>query len=367
MRSALNRRKFIGISLAAAAGLGGAGLWRLLRGGGEEELFADPQDTVARETESRLENGRPESARPETGQPGPADRDRGELSMPEKEKKEIPRRALGKTGFQVGLFSLGGEAAVEIRGRRDEAVEIIHRALDRGVNYIDTASSYGGGGSEENIGEVMRSHREEAFLASKTHDRTYDGTMRLFEQSLQRLQTDYLDLYQVHNMRVDEDLDRALGKGGALQAMKRLQEEGAVRHLGITGHSNPAILLRGIREYDFDCLLMALNAADLHYLPFQQALLETALEKEMGIIAMKVTARGNIFQEGGITTMQQALGYVFSLPISTAIVGISRVEEIEENAALAAEFTPFSREKMAHLESLVAPYQEEANFFKYHW
>ncbi len=357
MASGLNRRKFLGISLAAAAGLGGAGLWRLLRGTGGDVAFDEPK---------KAESPGPEHT-PQSIQPEPGESPKEEWVVPKKVQKELPKRALGKTGFQVGLFSLGGEATVEKRDRREEAVEIIHRALDRGVNYIDTAASYGDGGSEENIGEVMRSRREEVFLASKTHDRTYDGTMRLFEQSLQRLQTDYLDLYQVHNVRVQEDLDRALSKDGAVRAMERLKEEGAVRHLGITGHKDPEILRRGIQEYPFDCLLMALNAADLHYLPFQESLLETALEKEIGIIAMKVTARGSLFQEGGLQTMQQALGYVFSLPVSTAIVGISTVEELEENVALAADFTPFSREKMAHLAQLVAPYQEEANFFKYRW
>ena len=176
-----------------------------------------------------------------------------------------------------------------------------------------------------------------------------------------------LDLYQLHNVRVDGDLDRSLGQDGAIKALEQLKEEGVVRHLGITGHKDPGVLLRGIREYDFDCLLMALNAGDPHYLPFQDALLETAVEKEMGVIAMKVTAVGRIFQKGGLDSMEQALGYVFSLPISTAIVGISTLEELQENVALAENFKPISREKKAKLEELVAPYEEDANFFKYHW
>ncbi len=301
MAKNLNRRKFIGISMAAAAGVGGAGLWRILGAGEGEKPAGKPGD------ENGLGLGDQEGDG-EQAVPGDKEQDQ---PVSEKERKEMPKRSLGRTGFQVGLFSLGGEATVQIRERRDEAVEIIHRALDLGVNYIDTAPTYGGGGSEENIGEVMRSRREEVFLASKTGNRTYDGTMRLIEQSLERLQTDYLDLYQLHNVRVDSDLDQALGQDGAIRALEQLKEEGVVRHLGITGHKDPKILLRGIREYEFDCLLMSLNAGDPHYLPFQETLLETAVEKEMGIIAMKVTAVGRIFQKGGLDSMEQALGYVF--------------------------------------------------------
>ena len=183
----LNRRKFIGISMAAAAGVGGAGLWRILGAGEGEKPAGKPGDENGLGLGLGDHNGNGEQA-------VPGDKEQNQ-PVPVKEKREMPKRTLGRTGFQVGLFSLGGEATVQIRERRDKAVEIIHRALDLGVNYIDTAPTYGGGGSEENIGEVMRSRREEVFLASKTGNRTYDGTMRLIEQSLERLQTDYLDLY----------------------------------------------------------------------------------------------------------------------------------------------------------------------------
>ena len=282
-------------------------------------------------------------------------------------KEGMPKRRLGKTGFKVGLFSLGGEATVEQRERQQDAAEIINRAIDLGVNYIDTSPAYGSGGSETNIGTVMKKRRDEVFLATKTHDRTYDGTLRLFEQSLNRLQTNFIDLYQVHNVRVDEDVTGALGKNGAVRAIERLRDEGAVRCIGITGHRDPGVLLRGIREYDFDAVLLSLNAGDIHYKPFQKELLQTAVEKDMGIIAMKVTAIGRIFRNEGITSMSDALGYVYSFPVSTAIVGISTVEELEENVRIAREFSDFSDDKLAQLESLTKPYYRDANFFKFHW
>ncbi len=282
---------------------------------------------------------------------------------------EVPMqtRRLGKTGVPVKAFSLGGEATIQMRNRRDEAVAIIDRALDLGVNYIDTSPRYGGGGSESNIGEVMARRREEVFLATKTHDRSYDGTMRLVEQSLSRLQTNRIDLYQVHNVRTDLDVTQALGERGAVKALERLRADGTIRFTGISGHRDPGVLLRAIREYPFDCLLMSLNAADPHVHPFQTELLQEAITKEMGIIAMKITAVGRIFREGGITSMEEALGYTLSFPVSTAIVGISTIRELEENVEIARKFRPFEPEHMERMEALTAEYADQGNFFKLHW
>jgi uncharacterized protein len=279
----------------------------------------------------------------------------------------MPKRKLGKTGHNVGLFSLGGQATIEQPGTHDESVEIINRALDLGVNYIDTAAAYGRGISETYIGEVMKTRRNDVFLATKSHDRSYDGTMRLFEQSLKNLQTDHVDLYQVHNVRTQEDLDRMFANDGVTKAFEKLKSEGSVRYLGITGHRDPDILKKGITQFDFDCILMALNAADKHYQPFQYDLLDTAVRKELGIIAMKVPARGRIFREGGLTKMEQALRYVYTFPISTAIVGISTLEELEENVAITRNFEPYEDTEMEQVEKLTVAYHEDASWFKHSW
>ena len=295
------------------------------------------------------------------------DKSREQERQPEAEQKIVPRRNLGKTGFSVSLYSLGGESTVEQSARADEAEAIINRAIDLGVNYIDTAPAYGSGGSESNIGRVMAYRRDEVFLASKTPDRTYDGTMRQLENSLKRLRTDHLDLYQLHNMRTADDLSRAFAENGAVRALEELKSQGVIRFAGITGHKDPDLLLQGIRQYPFDCLLMSFNAGDIHYAPFQEKLLHEAVKLEMGIIAMKVTAVGRIFRENGLSTMKQALGYVFSFPVSTAIVGISNVAEVEENARIAAEFIQLSAEELKQLEALTGAYADEANFFKHQW
>lgn len=259
----------------------------------------------------------------------------------------LPTRPLGRTGHQVSLFSLGGQSLLEDKVR-ERAVAVIHRALDMGVNYCDTAPLYGP--SQDYFGEVMKTRRKETFLATKTDDRTRDGSLRLLEDSLRRLQTDRIDLWQLHHIGSMEDLNAAFRKGGAIEALVKARDEKTVRFLGITGHFDPATLLEGIRRFDFDCILMALNAADRHHLPFQEALLRTASEKKMGIIGMKVPARGKLLARAGLT-MRDCVDYVWSLPVSTVIIGCDSIDQLEENVALAREFRPLSGERMAALET----------------
>lgn len=274
-------------------------------------------------------------------------------------------RPLGRTGHDVPLFSLGGQATLEQDGRTDEALAIIHRAIDLGVNYIDTAARYGSGVSERYIGAVMATRRKEVFLASKTHDRTYDGSMRLLEQSLTQLRTDHLDAWQLHNVRTAEDLQQIFASDGAIKALEKARDEKMVRFLGITGHYDPHVLKAAIQRYDFDTILMALNAADRHHLSFIDHLLPVAVEKRMGIIGMKVVARGRIFHEGGLTSMEQAMRYVLTLPVSTVVVGISRLAELEENVRIARDFRPYTAQEMAQLEELTKGYEDNATWFKH--
>ena len=274
-------------------------------------------------------------------------------------------RPLGRTGHDVPLFSLRGQATLEQDGRTDEALAIINRAIDLGVNYMDTAARYGSGVSERCIGAVMATPRKEVFLAAKTHDRTYDGLMRLLEQSLTQLRTGHLDAWQLHNVRTAEDLQQIFASDGAIKALEKARDEKMVRFLGITGHHDPHVLKAAIQRYDFDTILMALNAADRHHLSFIDHLLPVAVEKRMGIIGMKVVARGRIFHEGGLTSMEQAMRYVLTLPVSTVVVGISRLAELEENVQIARDFRPYTAQEMAQLEELTKGYEDDASWFKH--
>ena len=288
----------------------------------------------------------------------------------------MPERALGRTGHNVRLFSLGGQAAIEQPDSHDVSIAIINRAIDLGVNYIDTAAAYGrprdpakqrwelNGISQTYVGEVMATRRKDVFLASKTDDRTRDGSLRLLEQSLRLLRTDHLDLWQLHNVMRDEQVEQIFAKDGAIEALLQARDQKMVRFLGITGHYDPAVLIKGIERFDFDTVLMALNAGDPHRFSFQQELLPLAAKKKMGIIGMKIPARDRLFKPGGITTMKDAMGYVLTLPVSTVIIGCKTVAQLEENIQLAKAFAPMPATEMARLEKLTSGYVDDAQWFK---
>lgn len=291
---------------------------------------------------------------------------------PKSEPDPMPTRPFGQTGFNVCLFSLGGQAALETAGQEDLAEEIINRALDLGVNYIDTSAYYGSGDgqpglSEQNIGRATNTRRDKVFLATKTLERTASAALRDLERSLTNLQTDYVDLWQLHNIRTYNDIARVLMAGGAYEALQQAKTDGTARFIGVSGHFDPAILQALIRDRDFDTVLMAINAADVHFKSFIHGALPTAVDKNMGIIAMKIPARGQIFREGGITTMEQAMYYVLSQSVSTVIIGCSSVENVEENVQLARDFTPYSNDELRNLEALTATYYTDAAWFKISW
>jgi hypothetical protein len=263
----------------------------------------------------------------------------------------MPKLPLGNTGFDVSIYSLGGQGALEVPGTFDKSVAIINRALDLGVNYIDTAAYYGSGSSELYIGEVMKTRRDEVFLATKSHDYTYDGTMRLIEESLRRLNTDYLDLYQHHYM-VQERYDRLLKKNSARHAFEKLKEDGVIRHIGVTGHS-ARILSDAIENYDYDCVLVPLNAAGsiLQDSEYIDRFFRLTAQKNMGVIAMKVFGGGGLIGRGW--TPKQLLYYTMSQPVSTTIVGIYRMAHLEENVRNAKEFKPLTDEELMDLKAVV--------------
>ena len=278
------------------------------------------------------------------------------------EARSIPRRPLGKTGVEVSIFALGGEGILRTRGRTAAAARVIERALDEGVTYCDTAPAYAD--SLDYYGAALGERREGIFLASKTHDRTRDGSLRLLDESLRRLRTDRLDLWQLHDLRTADDLRRIFAKDGALEALLRAREEGRTRFLGITGHHDPAILLEAMRRFDFDTVLVALNAADVHRLSFARTVLADAARRGMGVIAMKVAAQGALLERGRLT-MAEAMGYALSLDgVSTAVIGCRTPAEVSENAGIARSFAPLPSAAMRRLEERTLETADEASYFK---
>jgi aryl-alcohol dehydrogenase-like predicted oxidoreductase len=276
----------------------------------------------------------------------------------------IPRRPLGRTGCDVTQFALGGEGVLRTHGRMRDAVAVIHRALEQGVNYCDTAPAYAG--SLDYYGAALGDRREHVFLASKTHDRTRDGSLRLLDHSLYRLRTDHLDLWQLHDLRTMHDLDMIFSPGGALEALVYARAEGRVRFLGITGHHDPAILLEAMRRFDFDTVLVALNIADFYRLSFAASVLVEASRRQMGVIGMKVYSAGVLVSGGEQRFMaEEAMGYVLSLPgVSTVVIGCSSRAEVDENAQIARRFQPFDPQKLGELERRAHPHAAHYTAYK---
>lgn len=300
----------------------------------------------------------------------------------------MPTRNLGKTGFRCTIFGLGGQGALEKPNNEAVAEPMIRRALDLGVNYFDTSAIYGGPErwSEQYLGKGLKGVRDQVFIATKTKERTRDAALKNLEVSLKLLNTDYINTWQLHDVGIQEDVDQIFGKGGAIEALTQAHEQKIVRNLGVTGRFRPEALMECIRRFPFDTVLMGLNAADKYYYPFEKDLLRLAVEKQMGIIGMKVMARGRILSswtpppvdvqkrswEGtgaiattpGTLTKHETFFYTVSLPISTAIIGCDSVEQVEECAALAREFTPLNQAQMAELEAKVEPVAKQALFFR---
>ncbi len=302
----------------------------------------------------------------------------------------MPTRNLGKTGYKVGIFSLGGQASLEKPDNFDVAVPIIERALDLGVNYIDTSSIYGGPErwSEQYVGRVLEKRRSEAFVATKTRERTRDGSLRMIEKSLELLKTDHVDLWQLHDVGTMHDIDAIFAKGGSMEALLEMQEQKVVRYLGITGHYRPEALMEGIRRHPFDTILMAMNAADPHHYSFNDELLPLAVEKQMGIIGMKIPGRSRLLStwtpppveaqkhswEGsniqtaapGTLKMREAMYYTLSKPVSTVIIGCDTVAQLEENVQYAREFTPLNEKQQQELVARAEPCAKPSLFFRFY-
>jgi predicted aldo/keto reductase-like oxidoreductase len=205
--------------------------------------------------------------------------------------------------------------------------------------------------------------------------------MRLLEESLTNLQTDHLDTWQLHNVKTASQLEQIFSDSGAIKALEKAKSEGMVRHLGITGHYEPLILLEAIDRYPFDQILMAVNAADVHYLSFKEYLLPEVQKKQIGIVGMKVATRGRMLStwtppsiedqparmattKPGTLTIREALSYSMSLPVSTTIIGVDNVAQIEENVKIASEFSPLSETQMKEIEYKTLPIVRQGLYFR---
>jgi len=250
---------------------------------------------------------------------------------------QLPRRKLGSTGVDVPVLGLGG---FHVGGAKHEkqARATIDAALEEGIRFIDTAESYQNGGSERWLGAGLKGVREQVFLMTKTlspQDRSAESAKRHLEGSLERLQTDRLDLWQLHGIDTVEDVRHSFREGGAMQYILEMKEKSVVRYVGVTGHANPAAHRAALEYWDsgwkFDAMQFPLNPVDFHQLSFQHQLLPELLKRGIAVLAMKTSGGGALIQKE-ICSLDQCLRYVLSLPISVAIVGMETPEQVRHNA-----------------------------------
>jgi len=275
---------------------------------------------------------------------------------------EIPKRKLGKTGVEVTILGLGGEGVLRTHGYDREAYDLINRALDLGISYCESARAYDG--SESYYGKALRERRGEVFLTSKSHDRRKAGALAHLTQTLRNMQTDHLDLWQVHDVRTVADIEEIFAPGGAIEAFVEAKEKGLVRFIGVTGHHDPAIIRACIERFPFDTVLLPVNPAEPAHQSFIDEALPSALERNMGIIGMKVYLRGFAAKIPGYTGMEPFFRFALSQPVSTVVIGCDDLRQLEENVRFASSFQPVTGEESAALLRHVAPFARKLMYYK---
>src|SRR5690348_10724910 len=258
---------------------------------------------------------------------------------------DIPRRVFGKTGERLTIIGQAG-GRFPLCGT-DEAKAITLRAYELGVNYFDCARLYFNGKSEEVYGAVLKPFRKSIFLTTKSAERTRKGAEEDLAKSLRALQTDYVDLWQIHQVSEMSEVDQIFAPGGAIEAFEAAKKAGKCRFIGFTGHHDPKVHIAMLQHYDkYDTILMPLHAADPAYLSFERDVLPIAVKRGMGIQGMKSTANAKLLKA---ISVKDCLSYALSLPIHCVALGCTNVAEVEEDVRVAREFRPMEQREMAEL------------------
>ena len=294
----------------------------------------------------------------------------------------LPTRTLGKTGARVSILAMGTGSRFLTYQEEDKAVEAVTRCLDHGITYIDTADDYGKDHlSEQRVGKAIRGRREGLFLATKISSRDPEEAQRAVELSLKALQVDHVDLLHIHSLTTPDDLAKVEAKGGVLDLVHRLRDQKMTRFIGITSHTDPAVMRTALERHDFDCAQMALNAGMAAMInggkgrgmvpnaamqtSFETTALPVAVRKKMGILAIKTFAQDSLV---GQAPIEKLLYYTLSLPVTAAVVGMPKFEHIDENARLIRAFKPLPESEMRELSGRLSTKNKQAleRFFRNH-
>jgi aryl-alcohol dehydrogenase-like predicted oxidoreductase len=277
---------------------------------------------------------------------------------------QIPQRQLGQTGIQVSALGVGGYHLGSTKDQQ-EANELVARALDAGINFFDNCWDYHDGLSEERLGVALKGKREQALVMTKvcTHGRGKDVAMQQLEESLRRLQTDYLDLWQIHEVIYYNDPDLIFAPGGAAEALLAAKQQGKVRLVGFTGHKDPAIHLRMLtQDFPFDTVQMPLNCLDATFRSFETQVMPEANRRGIAVLGMKSMGGSGEIVSRGAATPSDALRYAMSLPVATTISGMDSLGVLEQNLAIAKGFQPMKPEEMQALRERVRVFAADGRY-----
>ena len=280
---------------------------------------------------------------------------------------EVPTRTLGKTGVLVSALCFGGAHWGRIENDA-EAIRILHEALDAGVTFLDNAWEYNGGRSEDLMGKALQGRRQQAFLMTKvcSHGRDKRVALQQLDESLRRLKTDYLDLWQIHEVVYEDDPDRHFAPNGAADALLEAKRQGKVRFLGFTGHKDPKIHLKMLaHEFPFDTCQMPLNVFDGTYRSFEQEVLPVLNRHGIAPIGMKSLSGNAEPIKQGIVTPEEAIRYVLSLPIASLVSGIDSRQVLQQNLGIVRRFVPMTVTEMEALRTRVARYAMDGRFERF--
>jgi aryl-alcohol dehydrogenase-like predicted oxidoreductase len=289
----------------------------------------------------------------------------GGKAMTNSETISIPQVPFGSTGVSVTRVGLGGEGVLRTHGREQEASKVIEKAMELGIGYYDTAPAYSG--SEDYLGSVWKSgkfDRSSIFQTSKSASRDYDGAMRDLRDTLTKLGTDHLDLWQIHDVRTMGDFAEISGPGAALHAFAEAKESRLVRHIGVTGHHDPEVLTKCVEEWPLDSVLLPVNPVEGVLGGFLTETLPAAKSKGMAVIAMKVLGGGHYIAPDQNLTAGIYLRYALSQPVDVVIVGCSTPAEVEELAQAAQSFVPMSQEDQQALLEAFRPHARRLAFYR---
>ncbi len=273
----------------------------------------------------------------------------------------VPRRPMGKTGLEVSILGMGGYHLGTAAGQ-PEVNNMVAKAMDHGINFFDNAWEYHEGVSEERVGAALKGKRDRAIVMTKvcTHGRKKDVAMRMLEESLVRLQTDHLDVWQIHEVIYYNDPEKCYAPDGVLEALTTAKQQGKVRFVGFTGHKNPSIHLAMLQGgYPFDTVQMPLNPLDDSFRSFQREVLPMAAQKGLAVFGMKsMGGSGEMISKGALTPTE-ALGFAMSLPgVSTTISGMDSMQVLDQNLEILRNFKPLTNEQMEALRTHGKQFQD---------